>query len=62
MVPGEKGKIIPHRLENCGYVPVRSEATDGLWIVDQRRQAIYAKTDLSNRDRFAAAQRLVNGR
>ena len=53
MVPGEKGKIIPHRLENCGYVPVRSEATDGLWIVDQRRQA-----DLSIRDRFAAAQRL----
>jgi Family of unknown function (DUF5906) len=53
-------RMIPHRLEDCGYVPVRNDgAKDGLWKIGDRRQAIYAKADLSVRDRIAAANELV---
>jgi hypothetical protein len=42
-------RAIPHRLETCGYVPVRNGAAkDGLWVVEGSRQAIYAKSDLSD--------------
>ena len=50
-----------HRLEACGYVAVRNEdASDGLWKVRGRRQAIYGKADLSLRDRLIAASELVS--
>ena len=33
-------RVIPHRLESAGYVPVRNDAAkDGLWKLDGRRQA-----------------------
>lgn len=52
---------IPHRLEQCGYTPVRNEyATDGLWKINKRRQAVYAKSELSPRDRFQAVNNLIN--
>ena len=58
-------RAIPHRLEQCGYVPVRNpSATDGLWKVaaaiggSKTRQVIYAKASLSPRDRIAAAAAL----
>jgi hypothetical protein len=51
---------IPHRLEEVGYEPVRNDtAKDGLWKRNGKRQAVYAKTGLSIRDRLAAAQRLA---
>jgi hypothetical protein len=47
---------IPHRLEAAGYSPVRNpHADDGLWKVAGRRQAIYAKSTLSVRERLSAA-------
>lgn len=47
---------IPHRLEGAGYEPVRnSVAKDGLWAINGRRQAVYAKSELPLRDRIAAA-------
>ena len=50
---------IPHRLEACGYTPVRSPAaSDGLWKIGGARQVIYAKKELIERDRQAAARRL----
>jgi hypothetical protein len=53
-------RVIPHRLEQCGYVPVRNPgATDGLWKLAERRQAVYAKNSLSLRDQIAAAQLLL---
>jgi hypothetical protein len=53
-------RAIPHRMERCGYVQVRNEAaTDGLWKVFGKRQVIYAKSELSARDRIAAANRLM---
>jgi hypothetical protein len=53
-------RVIPHRLEKVGYVPVRSEyADDGLWKLYGKRQAIYAKSTLSISDRLRAAKALV---
>jgi hypothetical protein len=51
---------IPHRLEAVGYVPVRSEGPqDGLWVINGKRQVIYARKELTIRERFAAAQYLA---
>jgi hypothetical protein len=53
-------RAIPHRLENVGYVPVRNElAKDGLWKLNGKRQAVYSRSDLSLRDRYAAVQALT---
>ena len=53
-------RIIPHRLEACGYVPVRNDtASEGLWKVFGRRQVIYGKGCLPMRDRLNAAQNLI---
>jgi Bifunctional DNA primase/polymerase, N-terminal/Family of unknown function (DUF5906) len=53
-------RVIPHRLEKVGYVPVRSEyADDGLWILNGKRQVIYAKNKLSISDRLRMAKALA---
>jgi hypothetical protein len=53
-------RVIPHRLEACGYVPVRNDAAkDGLWKIKGARQVVYAKADLSIGDRLSAASRLT---
>lgn len=53
-------RVIPHRLEKCGYVPVRSTTDDGLWVINRVRQAIYGRKELSISDSVAAARRLAN--
>lgn len=54
---------IPHRLEAAGYVPVRNDAAkDGLWKTADRRQVVYARQDLSLRDRLAAVRTLGGDR
>jgi hypothetical protein len=51
----KNSRRIPHRLEECGYVPHRNEAAkDGLWKVAGRRQAIYVQASLSAAERSAA--------
>lgn len=51
---------IPHRLEDVGYESVRNDiAKDGLWKIAGRRQAIYARSELSVRDRIAAAEKVM---
>jgi hypothetical protein len=53
-------RAIPHRLESCGYVPVRNDmADDGLWKIGGKRQVIYASSGLAPHERVAAANRLV---
>jgi hypothetical protein len=53
-------RIVPHRLEKCGYVQVRNDgAKDGLWKINGARQVIYAKSVLSIRDRVDAANKLT---
>lgn len=52
----KNARQVPHRMEAAGYVKVRNEhAGDGLWRIDGHRQAIYARRELSLRDRNAAA-------
>jgi Family of unknown function (DUF5906) len=53
-------RSIPHRFEQCGYVPVRNDAADdGLWVINRVRQVIYAKASLTLRDQLAAARKLT---
>jgi hypothetical protein len=53
---------IPHRLEGAGYTPVRnSNAKDGMWKIDGRRQAVYARKELPTPDRLVAAIALCKG-
>jgi len=50
---------IPHRLEKCGYVPVRNDfAKDGLWKIGTR-QVIYVNSALSITERIRAANELM---
>ena len=52
-------RAIPHRMERCGYMPVRNpDADDGRWKLQDKRQVVYAKAKLSLRDQIAAARRL----
>ena len=52
---------IPHRLEQCGYIRVRNDtADDGLFKINNRRQAVYARTGLSIRGRLEAVRKLTN--
>jgi hypothetical protein len=51
---------IPHRFEECGYVPVREpHAKDGLWVIGGRRQTVYARKELALRDQIAAASKVT---
>jgi Family of unknown function (DUF5906) len=53
-------RAIPHRMERCGYVPVRNDmAKDGLWKINGARQVIYARVALSIKDRMQAAGKLT---
>jgi hypothetical protein len=52
-------RVIPHRFEACGYVPVRNpDADDGLWRIRGKRGVIYAKETLTLHDQIAAARTL----
>jgi hypothetical protein len=56
----KNSRNIPHRMEAVEYMPVRNDgAKDGKWKVGGRRQVIYARRQLSTRDRLAAARRLA---
>jgi hypothetical protein len=53
-------RVIPHRFEGCDYTPVRNDAAkDGMWKINGKRQTVYAKANLSERHRQAAARRLT---
>ena len=52
-------RAIPHRLERCGYVPVRNpDADDGYWKIGTR-QVVYAKSTLTKADQFKAVTDLM---
>jgi hypothetical protein len=52
-----------HRMGECGYVLIRNTTrADGYWKFKDKRQAVYAKSELSIRDRHEAARALVEGR
>jgi len=52
-------RTIPHRLEEAGYVAVRNDAAiDGLWRINNSRQVVYAKRQLTVPQRIKAARTL----
>jgi hypothetical protein len=56
-------RAIPHRLERCGYVPVKNpDAKDGMWKIKEKRERIYGRAELSLVRRIAAARKLVGSR
>jgi hypothetical protein len=53
-------RAIPHRFEQCGYVPVRNgDRKEGLWKVSGTRQVVYALRELSVRDQLEAVNQLI---
>jgi hypothetical protein len=53
-------RMIPHRLEQCGYVPVRNDtAKDGLWKIRGARQAVYGRATMTRHDQLKAATDLT---
>jgi Family of unknown function (DUF5906)/Primase C terminal 2 (PriCT-2) len=53
-------RAIPHRLDGCGYMPVRNgNAADGLWKIKGARVTIYAKKVLPVSERLTAAAALT---
>lgn len=57
----KNARQIPYRFEEVGYIAVRNPAAkDGLWVIGQKRQVVYAKAQLSIRDRIESAQKRAN--
>ena len=51
-------RVIPHRMESCGYTPVRNPSADsGLWVIGGKRQVVYGlmSSDLPTRIKAATA-------
>jgi hypothetical protein len=54
---------VPHMFERAGYLQVpNANATDRLWVIEGRRQAIYARTSLPNAERFRAARAIADSK
>jgi hypothetical protein len=55
----KNNRAILHRLEDCGYEAVRNpDASDGLWHISGKRQAVYGKRDRSLAEKLKASQGL----
>ena len=53
-------RVIPHRFEACGYIPVRNpDATDGLWKIGGKRQAVYGRQGVAPDELIRAARKLT---
>jgi hypothetical protein len=53
-------RVIPHRMETCGYVPVRNTgADDGLWKIEGKRRVVYGLMTATPAERTAAAAALA---
>lgn len=55
-------RLVPHRFEAVGYVPVRNDSQkDGRWKMRGQNVVVYVRTELPVRDRIAAARALCSG-
>jgi hypothetical protein len=53
-------RSIPHRMETCGYLPVRNDgAADGHWKINGTRQAVYSRRELSLKAQLEAVHLMV---
>jgi hypothetical protein len=51
-------RSVPHKMEECGYKPVRNAAAkSGRWKVDGKDAVIYARKELSIREAITAAEK-----
>jgi hypothetical protein len=49
-------RSIPHRLDDCGYLPVLNVTRkDNRWVINKKEQAIYGRRDVTPAARFKAA-------
>ena len=48
-------RTLPHRLASCGYLPVAGPAESGLWTINNKRQTVYGRLDLTPARRVEAA-------
>ena len=56
----KNARQLPHRFEQCGYVPVRNPAAkDGKWRLAGSRRVVYGRHDLTARDWLSAAGALT---
>lgn len=56
-------RSIPHRLSAAGYATTRNtDATDGLWKIGGKRQAVYARREMTEVERQRAARALTSRR
>jgi hypothetical protein len=56
-------RTIPHRMETCGYVPLRNPGrSDGLWVVDGKRKTVFVLLSDDKETRLAAANALIAGK
>jgi hypothetical protein len=56
----KNNRTVPHKLENCDYTHIRNSARkDGRWIINKRRQVVYARRDLTVAEQHSAAAELV---
>jgi hypothetical protein len=61
LVDRKSRRVIPHRMEACGYTAVRNpDNKQGLWRIDGRKQVIYVRSELAVKERFKAATNLIN--
>ena len=52
-------RVIRKRLEEGGYLATENpDANDGLWVINKRRQMIYARSDWDRSRRLEAAYSL----
>lgn len=55
-------RVLPLRLEECGYVPIRNlDASDGYWAIKGVRHPIYARVDMPSLAQAEAARGLIKG-
>ena len=53
-------RAIPHRMEQCGYIPIRNpSAQKGLWIIKDKRQVVYVRRELSKNEQIKVAADLA---
>jgi hypothetical protein len=55
-----KPRALPHRMERCGYVAVRNPDNEkGIWRINNQRQMLYGRTDLTPEKRLEAAKKFA---
>ena len=52
-----KRNSIPHKINRIDYVAVRSDAPDGYFAINGKRQVVYARRQLTRRDQFLAIRK-----